>query len=88
MRKLKVLCVLPVLLLQGCFFFYVPGSFIDAAADGINGVSGQHCVASTAREGDYIRMADGSSWKVKKLEGTSYRCRVPQHPIRAQLEPS
>jgi hypothetical protein len=84
---LRLLAVAPVLLLQGCFFFYVPGSFIDAAADAATGKEGLNCVTSSAKVGDTVRMPDNSYWKVEKIEGTSYRCRDSALPIRAKLAP-
>lgn len=87
MRFVRLLFFLPALMLQGCWFVFIPGPVIDAAADGLSGSEGRHCVSTFARAGDTIRMADGSAWRVEKTEGTSYRCRLPEHPIRAKLTP-
>jgi hypothetical protein len=87
-RKLRFLFVLPaVLMLQGCWFVFIPGSVIAAAGDALSGAKGAHCVASTARVGDLIRLSNGSTWKVESLSGTSSRCTQPEHPIRAELVP-
>lgn len=84
----KVFVLLPcVLLLQGCWFVFIPGSLIDAAADGISGAEGHHCVSAGAAVGDHIRLTDGTPWRVESLSGTSYRCKHPDHPIRARLSP-
>lgn len=86
--KLRLLCIAPVLLLQGCWFVFIPGSLIEAAADGITGAEGQHCVNSEAKVGDTIKLTDGTNWKVLSLSGTSNRCRNPAHPVRAKLTPA
>lgn len=72
--------------LQGCFFVFIPGSVMNAAADKITGAEGDHCVASSAKVGDRITI-NGQSFTVKSLSGTSSRCQQAIYPIRALLAP-
>lgn len=72
--------------LGGCFFFFVPGSLIQKASDGITGAEGDHCVSSSAKVGDRTSMPFGGSGEIKSLSGTSVRCTDPQRPIRARIE--
>lgn len=86
--RLRFLVFAPLLLLQGCWFVFIPGSLVQAAADGITGAEGNHCVNERAKVGDYINLTDGTRWKVESLSGTSTRCQHPAHPIRARLSPA
>lgn len=88
MKLIRLVCIAPVLLLQGCWFVFIPGSLIDATADAITGAEGRHCVSERATVGDYINLTDGTRWKVESLSGTSTRCQHPAHPIRAKLSPA
>lgn len=88
MRLLRVLVLAPLPLLGGCWFVFIPGGLIQAAADGITGAEGSHCVHERAKVGDYIQLTDGTRWKVESLSGTSSRCQHPAHPIRARLSPA
>lgn len=89
MRLLKYACALsPVLLLQGCFFVWIPGNVVGAVTDTLTGAEGQHCVAETSKVGDLIRLPNGTTWKVDSLSGTSYRCSQPGMPLRAKLSPA
>lgn len=85
--RLRFLLVLsPVILLQGCFFIFIPGSVINAAADSLSGSVGKNCVGASAKVGDRVILPnDGATWHIEKLEGTSYRCTDPNLPIRALL---
>lgn len=86
MRWRFLLVLPPLVLLQGCFFFFIPGGLINAAADGLSGSVGQNCVTASAKVGDPVILPnDGATWHVQKLEGTSYRCTNPALPIRALL---
>jgi hypothetical protein len=72
--------------LSGCFFFFViPGSVTSSISDAITGAHGSHCVATTVKVGDRVRMADGSIGMVKSLSGTSSRCTDAERPIRAEI---
>lgn len=89
MRVRTALAIASLPLLHGCFFFYVPGSFIQAASDGLSGAEGSHCVSATARVGDSITLPNsGAPWTVVSLSGTSSRCTNPDQPIRAKLAPT
>jgi hypothetical protein len=72
-------------LLQGCFFFVIPGSVTGKISDAITGAKGANCVGASAKVGDRIRLPDSSLLTIKSLSGTSDRCTVPQYPIRAEL---
>jgi hypothetical protein len=85
MRTAKLLALLPLLLLQGCWFVFIPASVINAAADGLSGAEGEHCVSAQAKVGDVIRLDSGGLWKVESLSGASYRCREAIYPVRARL---
>ena len=67
------------------FFFWVPGSVISAVSDSITGDEGESCVAANVKEGDAIRMPDGSIGRIKSLSGKSVRCNNPAQPIRALI---
>lgn len=87
--RTRLLLALPLTLtLHGCFFVWIPGSLIQAAADGITGSEGNHCVSANAKVGDPIRLSDSTLWKVESLSGTSTRCQHPANPIRARLSPA
>jgi hypothetical protein len=60
---------------------------MNAAADGISGAQGDHCVNTYAKVGDTITLPNGTLWKVESLSGTSYRCQNAAMPIRAKLTP-
>jgi hypothetical protein len=83
--KIRHVLFLAPLLLQGCFFVWIPGSVVNAVADGLSGAEGAHCVSSTAKVGDQITV-NGTTWRVVSLSGTSTRCREAIYPIRAKLE--
>lgn len=88
MRVRTAFAIAPLLLLQGCFFFYIPGSFIQAAGDSLSGAEGNHCVFAGAKVGDSIILPNsGAPWTVVSVSGTSSRCTDPSHPIRAKLAP-
>ena len=70
------------LLLQGCWFVFIPGSVVSAVTDGISGNKGQNCVAESVKVGDSIRAPDGRVGKVQALEGFSSRCQTAT-PVRA-----
>lgn len=73
------------LLLQGCWFVFIPGSLMAAVSDGITGAEGNHCVSAGAKVGDKVKMPGGGVATVKSLSGTSVRCQQPELPIRAML---
>ena len=75
-----VLCVL----LQGCWFIYIPGSAVSSVSDSFTGAEGDHCVREASQVGDRIRAA-GKVGTIKSLSGTSSRCKNPEFPIRARL---
>ena len=81
---LTLLLPLP-LLLQGCFFVFIPGSVISAIGDSITGSEGSNCVGPTAQVGEKIRLPDGSQGTIKSLSGTSGRCTDSRYPVRALL---
>lgn len=85
--KLSRLAALVVayILLQGCFFFVIPGSVTSKISDAVTGAKGANCVGAGAKVGDRIRLPDGSVLTIKSLSGTSDRCTAPQYPIRAEL---
>lgn len=62
------------------FFFIIPTGAIQSA------IQGNHCVSSTAKEGDKI-MADGREWIIKSTSGMSRRCTNPNLPVIAKVEP-
>jgi hypothetical protein len=67
------------------FFFFIPGSVINAVADGLSGAEGDHCVGEFAKAGDPIRIGS-DQYVVKSVSGKSSRCSNPQMPVRAKLE--
>lgn len=73
------------LLIQGCWFVYIPGSVTGAISDSITGAEGAHCVRANAKLGDPIRLPGGGQGTIKSLSGTSMRCTNPEYPIRALL---
>lgn len=72
--------------LGGCWFVFIPGSLIQRASDGITGAEGDHCVPSSAKVGDRIRLPYNGSGTIVSLSGTSIRCTEPERPIRARVE--
>ncbi len=84
MAKLLV-ALAPLLLLQGCFFFFIPGSAVQAISDTVTGAEGAHCVSERVKVGDTLKRADGATWTVKSLSGTASGCKDPAKPIRALL---
>ena len=71
--------------LSGCWFVYIPGSAIDAIADGLSGASGNACVGSSATVGGKVRNSNtGASGTVTAISGPSSRCREAT-PIRATV---
>lgn len=78
-------CISGPLALSGCWFVWLPGSVVSGAADAIQGLQGQHCVATNVKVGDKVKGPDGSMWTAQKLEGTSARCTNQFMPIRAYL---
>ena len=83
MRLLAVLLLCAPL--SGCWFVYIPGSFLDAVGDGISGSFGNACIGSTAVVGGKVRTPGGGTATVDKISGTSVRCKEPSTPIRAQV---
>jgi hypothetical protein len=83
--KAIAICV-ACLFLQGCWFVFIPGSLISAVGDKLGGYEGNMCVASTAKVGDKVRMPDGRTGTVRKLEGESTRCTQTYIPIRAVVD--
>lgn len=83
MRTLIALAML--LPLSGCWFVFIPGTLIQAAADGITGAEGEHCVSRAAKVGDRITVPGGTG-EIKSLSGESMRCKDPNRPIRARIE--
>jgi len=85
--KAKALLMLLVatIPLQGCFFFYVPGSVTGSVSDAVTGDEGENCVAGAAKVGDLVTTADGKPLTIKSLSGKSSRCTDPNSPIRALL---
>lgn len=71
--------------LQGCLFFYIPGSVTSSVGDALTGAEGAHCVPDRAKVGDTINFGAGRSGTVKSLSGTSSRCQNPEMPIRALI---
>ncbi len=64
--------------LQGCFFFYIPGSAF---------ASGNTCVSDSAYVGLKINnKQNGKSGTVKELHGRSNRCQSGELPIVATVE--
>lgn len=83
---MKLVLLLPaVLLLQGCWFVFIPGSVIGAVTDSLTGAEGSHCVGAGVKVGDTVRMPGNGRATVKSLSGTSTRCQDPAMPIRAML---
>ncbi len=72
--------------LSGCWFVFIPGSLIQKASDSITGAEGEHCVGSTAKVGDRIKLPDGQIAIVQSLSGASSRCPNESMPIRAALK--
>ena len=80
MRTIAILLL--TLSLQGCWFVFIPGGLIQAAADGLSGNSGRHCVTESAAVGQSTRFPDGRVGTIRKLEGFSSRCGNAT-PVRA-----
>lgn len=74
-----------VVFLQGCWFVYIPGSTLSAIGDTLTGAEGNLCISSRANIGDKIRMPDGNVGVVRRISGTSTRCRSEATPIRATV---
>ena len=83
---MKALVLLLLLPLSGCFFVFIPGALIQAAADGLTGAEGEHCVSTIAKVGDRIGLGSGQVGTVASLSGASMRCRETGLPIRAKLD--
>jgi len=88
MKLTNLILLAPLtLLLQGCWFIYLPGSTTGAISDAFTGAEGLHCVKANAKLGDTVQFPGGSQATVKSLSGTSTRCTNPELPIRALLVP-
>lgn len=85
-RKGLLLALLAPLTLQGCFFFFIPGSAITKLSDTITGQRGDHCVSVTAQIGNQVRLPNGQYGVIKELHGETSRCTNPDTPIRALIE--
>lgn len=72
------------LLLNGCFFFYVPGSAVSAISDTLTGSFGNMCIPESAKIGDQLKQPDGKAGTVQRISGPSSQCNGP-YPIRAQV---
>jgi hypothetical protein len=77
-----ITALLLTLPLSGCWFIYIPGSAIDAVADGLSGAKGNGCVQEYMQVGGRVRMPNGGMGTVKYIDGPSYRC-SSLTPIRA-----
>jgi len=64
--------------LQGCFFFYIPGSMLSGG--------GNTCATEAVAEGGRIKHADGRVGTVSKLYGRSERCQDGRRPILADVK--
>jgi len=73
------------LMLQGCFFIFIPGSVIDATTDAVTGEFGNMCIGTAAVVGSKITLPDGKLGTVQKISGTSSRCTQTTMPIRATV---
>lgn len=79
MRYLFILAL--CLPLQGClFFFYVPGSLIDAIT------GGNACGPESMTVGGRFKHYDGRIGTVEKIYGLSDRCRNAHIPILADVK--
>ena len=89
MRKMMVVGFIAITTqLSGCFFVFIPGELIQRVSDGFTGAEGEHCVSRAAKVGDIIRSRSGGSYIVRSLSGATERCRNPETPIRAALDPA
>ena len=90
MRRLTPILIASAALLAptaaSAWFFFIPGSVIDAAADKMQGVEGDHCVSVYAKVGDKINLPGGRAGTVRSLSGASSRCGNSSIPIRARLD--
>lgn len=68
-------------MLQGCFFFYIPGSMLSA-------MSGYNtCAGERAYVGQRIRHhADGRVGKLVRISGRSERCQDGRWPILVEVD--
>ena len=78
------LAIAATLLLQGCWFVFIPGSVIQAVGDSVTGSFGNYCVSSSAVAGNKVRTPGGGTATVDKISGPSNRC-PEATPIRAQV---
>ena len=86
-RAIKMICsAAPLLFLQGCFFFFIPGSVVGKVSDAFTGAEGSNCVSTSIKVGDGVRLQDGRTGTVKSLSGESRLCKNPTQPIRALVE--
>lgn len=70
----------------GCWFVFIPGSLMTAAADALTGSEGDHCVGREAKVGDTVTTPTGAKAVVKSISGASGRCTDPAWPIRAAVQ--
>lgn len=68
------------------FFFFIPGSVVQATGDAISGAKGNMCVKEGLEIGHIFTSPNGNTAKVLSLSGTSSICKNPAQPIRAEIE--
>lgn len=83
-----LICLIEIKSAHAWFFIWIPGSLTGRISDAITGSEGEHCVGTSTKVGDVIRLSDGVYYTVKSLSGSSVRCNVSSHPIRALLSPN
>ena len=68
------------------FFFFIPGSTVQAIKDSVTGGKGNICVKKEAKVGDVQPSIAGNTLTIISLSGTDSICQNPATPIRAEVQ--
>jgi hypothetical protein len=77
---MRYLVVLICMLLQGCFFFYIPGSVLSSLS-GWNA-----CAGENVQVGQRLKYVDGRMGTVERVSGRSERCQDGKIPILVEVK--
>ena len=72
-----ILVVLLALLLQGCWFVYIPAGLFSTA---------NACAGEYAQVGQQLRHTDGREGTIKKVHGRSDRCQDGRMPMLVTVD--